>query len=83
MVGLKRGFECFPNPVIADEDGLELLPYSPGQAEKCIGPDGNMVRLLNLFRPVTPSYCTTVRFAKGICVLTTYMTTYVPTFSRG
>lgn len=44
MVGLKSGFECFPNPVIADEDGLELLPYSPREDEKCIGADGNMVR---------------------------------------
>lgn len=52
MVGLKRGFECFPNPVIADEDGFELLPYSPGQDEKCIGPDGNEVRHLNCFQPM-------------------------------
>lgn len=48
MVGLERGLRCYPDPVEADEDGLELLPYRPVRGERCIGPDGKRVRFPEL-----------------------------------
>lgn len=34
---------CFPDPVVHDDDGLELLPYVPLPRETCIGEDGEEV----------------------------------------
>lgn len=38
--GLELGRRCFPDPVVPDDDGLELLPYEPSSDETCIGEDG-------------------------------------------
>lgn len=39
----ERGRLCFPDPVVPDDDGLELLPYVPLRRETCIGADGEEV----------------------------------------
>lgn len=38
--GLELGRRCFPDPVVPDDDGLEVLPYESSSDETCIGEDG-------------------------------------------
>lgn len=38
--GLELGRRCFPDPVVPDDDGLDVLPYEPS-SETCIGEDGD------------------------------------------
>lgn len=41
----ERGRLCFPEPVMPDDDGLELLSYTPARFERCIDEDGEEVSL--------------------------------------
>ncbi|CAN0490156.1 unnamed protein product, partial [Scytosiphon promiscuus] len=42
LVGLERGSDCFDNPVVSDEDGFNLLPYS---GDDCLTYEGEINKL--------------------------------------
>lgn len=50
MCGLEHARYCFPDPLVTDDEGLELLPYEPGLDETCIGPDGKEVSIASRAR---------------------------------
>ncbi|CAM9816373.1 unnamed protein product, partial [Laminaria digitata] len=48
LVGLKRGSECFRDPVFPDDDGLTLLPYTGDDGDdgdNCLTFEGEINKL--------------------------------------
>ena len=42
LVGLERGASCFSNPVVPDDEGLTLLPYT---GDECLTYEGEINKL--------------------------------------
>ena len=42
LVGLERGASCFSNPVVPDEEGLTLLPYT---GDECLTYEGEINKM--------------------------------------
>lgn len=53
MSGMERGQLCFLDPMVSDDEGLELFAYEPASDEICLTEDGEEVCNLSVLQPTT------------------------------